>query len=109
MSELRKTAHYDATDRTFTFQTSQDVEPILDNAARERASEQRCEWNRKKADIPLTIYMEWHQEACAEHGRMVPIFGPIMTAMTERKLRDPNWKKLLCYDHAATSFRLGWQ
>lgn len=106
---IRRHAHYDPGARTFTFEVVQDVEPILENNAVLRGERQTAEAWRHVADIPNVIYQQWFNEYNA--GRAKPdlrIFGnPEFDRFVQRKLRDPNWKKLRTYD-PATNFTRGW-
>ena len=110
MSEVRRRAHYDPTERVFTFETIQDVEPIIENNKALRSQSQNSDWGRHIADIPNVIYQQWFNEYNA--GRVTPdlrMFGnKEFEAFVQRKLRDPNYKYLLTHD-PSTNHSLGWR
>jgi hypothetical protein len=109
MTELRRRAHYDPSERVFTFETIQDVEPILDNNAALRSDGHGGDGWRHVADIPNVVYQQWFNEYNA--GRAKPdlnIFSHEFNEFVKRKLRDPNWSKLLTYD-PTQSFSMGWR
>lgn len=106
---IQRTAYYDAGERRFTFNVVQDVEPILDNNAAVRSAGQAGETFRHVADIPNVTYQQWFNEYNA--GRSTPdlnIFSHEFGEFVKRKLRDPDWRKLLTYD-PTTNFKMGWR
>ena len=73
-------------DGTFTIQSSQDVEPILENNKRLRTMPQKSDWGRHIASIPNVIWLQWHQETKGEIDRMDKA---TFARFVRRKLADP--------------------
>jgi hypothetical protein len=74
--------------------TTQDVEPILDRNHGLRGEPQRSDWARHVASIPNVILVQWLNEEYARGNTRLRMFSPEFNAIVERKLADPNWKKL---------------
>ncbi len=74
--------------------TTQDIEPILDRNHVLRGEPQRSDWGRHVASIPNVILVHWLNEEYAAGNTRLRMFSPEFNAIVERKLADPNWKKL---------------
>lgn len=80
--------HYDASERTFTFERLQDVEPIIENNKRLQNEPQRSDWGRHVASIPNVIIERWINEDGVNY---LALPGPEFAKLIKRKLRDPDW------------------
>ncbi|MDO8533287.1 MAG: hypothetical protein Q7S17_00900 [Xanthobacteraceae bacterium] len=90
MSEVRTSFHPHA-DGTFTIESVQDAEPIIENNKLLQTMPQKSDWGRHIASIPVIIMERW----CKEDG--VDYLGlpkEEFTRMIRRKLNDPDWKWL---------------
>ena len=71
----------------------QDVEPTLEANHLLRSEAQRSDWGRHIADIPNVLYVKWFNEY-AQGDPKALMFSPEMDQFVQRKLNDPEWKKL---------------
>jgi len=99
----------DISERKYTFERVQDVEPILDDNNRLRSEPQKSDWGRHKARIPNVIYEKWFNEY--NEGRSTPdlnIFSDDFNAYVNRKLNDPDWA-FLRVDNKSNPFFMGYK
>ena len=90
---IARKAHYDPSERTFTFEMRQDVEPILEHNKLLRGEKQTGDF-RHVASIPNVILTRWLNEEWERGNTTVRMLGPEMDALVEKKLKDPDWKWL---------------
>ena len=104
------TLHLDRTEKLIHAQSVQDVEPILEHNKALRSLPQKSDWGRHVGSIPNVIITKWWNEG-HKRGELSPkstLFGPEMSALIGRKLRDPEYA-FLRVDDSANPFRLGWR
>ena len=89
MSEVRTSAHFDATERTFTFNRSQDCAPVIE-MARDFANNggTRSDFGRLIGIIPNVILEKWINEDGVNY---LALPGDEFGRLIKRKLRDPQW------------------
>ena len=91
LDDIRRQAHYDAAERTFTFEIVQDVEPILEANKAMRGQKKDMDWGRHVATIPNVFQTLWLNEEYERGNVSIKLFGPEMDALVDRKLKDPEW------------------
>jgi len=84
--------HFDGD--TFTAESVQDVEPILERNRQLRAERQKSDWGRHVASIPTVILTKWLNEEYERGNLTIKAFGAEMDALVARKLKDPEWAYL---------------
>ena len=82
-------------ERTVTFGGTQDVEPILDENKRWQSEDQRSDWGRKVASIPLVVIEQWLFEEHKRGNTHLKLFSPEFDQVVARKIRDPDNRFLL--------------
>lgn len=83
--------HPHADGKSFTIESVQDVEPILDHNAYLRSQPQKSDWGRHVASIPNIIIAKWLIDEGADVMRMS---GDEFGVFIRRKLNDPDWRHL---------------
>ena len=83
----------DRADKRIITVDTQDVEPILEQNALDRTTQQRHDCARKVATVPNVILTQWLYE---EHnrGNKIRMFSKEFYELVYRKLSDPDWAKL---------------
>lgn len=109
MSDIVNKAYYDPTDRSFTFQRTQDITDIIDRNKELQSlmQDHKADW-RHTATIPNVIYEQWISEEWARGNKITQIFGPEMEKIVQKKLSDPD-NKWLRTDNPSNPFYLGWR
>lgn len=105
--EITKRVHVDPTERSYTFELTQDVEPILEANKALAAEPQNADWGRHTARVPLVIINKWLNEDNAR-GDPVRYLGPGFNEWLKKKLDDPDnraWR----VDNPSNPFYLGWR
>lgn len=95
MSDIRTRVHQDFGERTTTFVRTQDVEPILEANKQAQSEEQRSDWGRKVASIPVVLIERWLLEEHARGNTSLRLFTPEFDQIVARKIRDPDNRFLL--------------
>jgi hypothetical protein len=109
MSDVETRVHVDPTERKYTFERVQDVEPILEHNKALRGLDQKSDWGRHIANIPNVVYEGWLNEY--NEGRAVPdmkMFGPEFSEFVRKKLYDPDWSALRV-DNPSNPFFIGYR
>jgi hypothetical protein len=83
---VRNTFHPNR-DGTFTLQTTQDAEPILENNRLWQGERQTGDGLRRIASIPAVTWMQWLQETNGDLERMDKA---TLAKFIKRKLADPS-------------------
>lgn len=93
MSDVDNRLILDRADKRIIAVDTQDVEPILEQNAADRSTEQRHDCARLVARVPNVVLTQWLYE---EHsrGNMVRMYTPEYYELVYRKLSDPEWSKL---------------
>jgi len=86
--------HVDRSESTLTLNRVQDVEPILELNAFLRTLKQKSDWGRHVARIPNIFVEAWLKEEWDRGNIHLRPFTPEFDELTERKLQDPDLKKL---------------
>lgn len=90
-------------DGGFTIQSTQDVEPILDNNKILQNTPQRSDWGRHIASIPNIVIDKWSKD----HGvNLLALPKDEFTKFVRRKLNDPDWRWLRT-DQGGSAFHAG--
>src|SRR5262245_3638703 len=84
---------YSLKDGQAIVRTTDDVEPILEHNKRLRTEEQRSDWGRQVADIPVVILLDWLNEEW-NRGNDIKYLSREYYAMVWKKLQDPDWAYL---------------
>lgn len=86
--------HIDDSEKTFTLNRVQDVEPHLDLNKFLQTLKQNSDWGRHVAHIPNIFYERWLKEEWDRGNTHIRPFTPEFDELVERKLQDPDWKFL---------------
>lgn len=105
MSEVGTLLHIDESEKSFTINRVQDVEPFLERNKYLQTVEQKSDWGRHIADIPFVFIEKWLREEWDRGNVNIKFLDPEFDKICERKLRDPDWK-FLRTDMAA--LQTGW-
>ena len=104
---LHTELHVDETEKKFTINRVQDVEPILDYNAFLRSLQQKSDWGRHVAKIPNIFIEKWLREEWDRGNIHVRPFTTEFDEIVERKLKDPDFKHLRT-DSAQVQHFIGW-
>jgi len=105
MGHVRKHAHVSG--RDYTFEQIQDVEPILEHNKTLTSLEQKSDWGRHKAKVPMVVINKWLNEEYAR-GNKMRFIGPGFAEWLNKKLDDPDnraWR----VDNPSNPFYIGWK
>lgn len=108
MSEIQTRVHSDVSERAYTFERIQDVEPILERNKALQGEQQRSDWGRHFASVPAVIVEKWLNEEYARGNTELRFLGPGFDEFIERKLRDPDnraWRT----DNPSNPFYMGYR
>lgn len=94
MTDVQTRLHIDRSANTFTFVSTQDVEPILDRNKALRSIEEASDWRRHVASIPNIIIQRWLHEELDRGNVTLRLFTDEFDRLIERKLKDPEWAYL---------------
>lgn len=78
-------------DGTFTVQAVQDVEDILERNKALQGHQQKSDWGRQIASIPLIIIDKWSKE---DGVNVLAMAKEEAAQYIKRKLADPDWRWL---------------
>jgi len=84
--------HFDASERKFTFNRVQDVEPILERNKALQSGTGDTDLGRHIATIPNVVIEKWLHEDGVSYQEMMSKDG--FERLVKRKLRDPDWAHL---------------
>jgi hypothetical protein len=91
MSDVITRVHYDASERTVTFERVQDVEAILEHNKRLQSMPQKSDWGRHIATIPNVILEKWMKE---DGVNLLGLSSEEWGAFIRKKLADPDYRFL---------------
>ena len=94
MSDVKTRAHIDASERKITFNSMQDVEPILERNKALQGEPQKSDFARHVARIPNIFINQWLYEEWARGNTTIKMFNAEFNKLVDRKLRDPDWRWL---------------
>ena len=86
-----KTKFHPHNDGTFTIESVQDVEPILERNKALQNTPQRSDWGRHIATIPNIFIDRWSRESGVN---LLALPKQEFARFVKRKLADPDWKWL---------------
>lgn len=98
----------DRNDKLIIAEKVQDVEPILEHNKALQSIEQRSDWGRHVASVPMVIIEKWLNEEYARGNTSLRFLGPGFDAWYEKKIKDPDnraWRT----DNPSNPFHLGWR
>ncbi len=100
--------HSDPSERKYHFERVQDVEPILEHNKRLQSVEQKSDWGRHVASVPMVIIEKWLNEEheCGNTG--LRFLGPGFEEWFAKKIKDPEnraWR----VDNPSNPFYIGWR
>lgn len=106
MSDVINNILLDRGEKRIVAVDTQDVEPILEQNAVDRSTEQSNDCARKVATVPNVILTRWLYEE-HERGNKIRMFSKEFYELVYRKLSDPEWSKLRT--DGGQQFFMGWR
>jgi hypothetical protein len=94
VSDINTVLHVDDSEKKFTLNRVQDVEPILDINKELQTLDQKSDWGRHVATIPSVFIEKWLNEEWERGNIHLKPFTPEFDILIEAKLQDPDWKFL---------------
>ena len=94
MSDLIVKAHLDSNGQDLAFETTQDVEDIVEWNKASRAEEQKSDWGRHIARIPDVTYLKWFEEEHARGNTSLRMYSKEFDQIVHEKLKDPEYAYL---------------
>ena len=94
MSDVKRRIWYDPDADTLYSHVRQDVEPRLEENARLRSEEQRSDFMRHTASIPVVILEGWLNDEFKRGNTSLAFGTKEFDALIKRKLADPEWAYL---------------
>ena len=91
---LQTRIHLDLNGRDITVERTQDVEDIIERNKALQTIEQRSDWGRHVASIPVVFLEKWLNEEWARGNTTIRLFDAEFNALLARKLRDPDYRFL---------------
>jgi len=91
---LQTRFHLDLNGRDITVERTQDVEDIIERNKALQTIEQRSDWGRHVASIPVVFLEKWLNEEWARGNTTIRLFDAEFNALLARKLRDPDYRFL---------------
>lgn len=99
--------HVQPSERAYTFERVQDVEPILEHNKALASESQNGDWGKHVARVPMVIIEKWLNDDNAK-GNPIRYLGPGFDEWLKKKLDDPDnraWR----VDNPSNPFHLGWR
>jgi hypothetical protein len=109
MSDIITRVHSDPSERKYHFERFQDVEDIVENNKRLQSIEQKSDWGRHVASVPL-IFIE--KELNREHARgniHLRYLGPGFDDWYKRTFIDNPEYRDFRTDNPSNPFRIGYR
>lgn len=75
------TPHFGGDGKDFVIERSQDCTDILEHNAMLRAQEQRSDWGRHVASVPLVVILKWMDEEWHRGNRSLRLFSKEFDAL----------------------------
>lgn len=86
--------HVDNGERTITFVSVQDVEPILDLNKEDRSETQTSDWSRRIARVPSAVMLQWFHEEHRRGNTQLRMYSKEFDELMFKKLNDPDYAYL---------------